>query len=1055
VSRSQSLLFAGVVSALVGTLLAPAGCSSKETPQTTYFERTIAPVLTTSCVRTNTGAGCHVADEKGNALGNLDTASFEGVNRRRDLLLDYGPYGQPAFLVKNVDPFQIEVQSFDGKKALITTDIKHAGGSILDPTGSAYQTLRRWINNGASENNSGKAPDAIPRLPCNSTFPARADFDLSKDPAAADFGTFRDRVNPALQKSSCTAGNCHGTVANSLYLTCGDTAEQVRWNYLAASEYLGATPEQSELLRRPLDPAQGGAFHEGGAIWPSQSDPGYVSISEWAAEHGPAADPKLGDGFNFFAHRVQPILVKKGCMMVQCHSASMFHDYRLRGGAGGSFSLSATRRNYELSLQQLALESDDPNASRMIRKNLYRPEVCGVNGCNKAAGIVHRGGPLLEDFKSEAASAERCDTASPAYDYDNGDLDKIPPYCVLREWHKREQAIFKPAPLSAIAYVKRPIGAGLGRAQDFDLYAPGAELHIAKATYVDGALTLTAGGDASVNTTCGLSAATADIRRPNVSFDGSTIAFAARTSASEPFAVYEVRNDGTSCVKHAEINAGKTSENGLLVHNFDPAYSPPDENGIVRIVFASTRGNLSSTNYDYTGPQRTPSDPSKANSNLYVLEPDPALPGKNRIRQLTYLLNVEREPTFMRDGRVIFTAEKRAPGFYQLALRRINLDGGDYHPLYAQRGSIGYLEATSPIELAQKNFAAIFADPGAPYGGGTLAVFNRSIGIDFTSSKAEDYVIDSTILDPASIQSPDPKFFLHSLHFPDPSSSGRPNTKTSGLYTSPSPLPNGSLLVSFGEASDVSAFGGDYDLYVMNAETGAKTKLLGEPGVAEVEAVGIYGRSSHGVFRSTLDEPNGHTQIVDARADAEITILDTPVLASLLFQNTPTGRVLETDIKSIDLYEDLPPTLDIASLGAGGANVASDDYGRVYVRRRLIGNLPLAEDGSTKVRIPGGVPIVLKLPETEESRNGALPRFQRESIVYAPGEMAHQSFKAEFFNNLCGNCHGAISGKSIDVAVRPDVLTQASDVLGRTIDPIDLNKPPAARGPIEGPPATP
>ncbi len=70
-------------------------------------------------------------------------------------------------------------------------------------------------------------------------------------------------------------------------------------------------------------------------------------------------------------------------MMVQCHSASMFHDYRLRGGSGGSFSLSATRKNYELSLAQLSVESEDPNASRIIRKNLYRPEVCSVGGCDK------------------------------------------------------------------------------------------------------------------------------------------------------------------------------------------------------------------------------------------------------------------------------------------------------------------------------------------------------------------------------------------------------------------------------------------------------------------------------------------------------------------------------------------------------------------------------------------------------------------------------------------------------------------------------------------------
>src|SRR5207248_1131859 len=112
--------------------------------------------------------------------------------------------------------------------------------------------------------------------------------------------------------------------------------------------------------------------------------------------------------------------------------------------------------------------------------------------------------------------------------------------------------------------------------------------------------------------------------------------------------------------------------------------------------------------YDYSGPQRTPADPSKPNANLYVWEPDPTAAGKMRVRQGTFLLNTERYPSFMSDGRLIFNAEKRAPGFYQMAVRRMNVDGGDYHPLYAQRATIGYHEARQVIELADKDFAAIF-----------------------------------------------------------------------------------------------------------------------------------------------------------------------------------------------------------------------------------------------------------------------------------------------------------------------------------------------------------
>jgi hypothetical protein len=473
--------------------LAPASCKTKEPESTTYFDRTISPILTTSCVRTNTGAGCHVADSKGNALGNLDVASFANLTKRRDLLVDYGPYGQPAMLVKNVDPFQVEVQTYDGKKVAITTDIKHAGGSILDPTGSAYTTLRRWIQNGATENNTGTPPLSVERQPCNGFVPVRAGFDLSKDPARDDFAVFKGRVNPVLTGkqgagqggSSCAAGNCHGTFANSLYLTCGDTPEQLRWNYLASEEYLAQTPEQSELLRRPLSPAAGGSYHEGGVVFSSPSDAGYTALSEWAALHGPPVVDITDPGFLFFSQKVQPMLVKKGCMMVQCHSASMFHDYRLRGGSGGSFSLSATRKNYELSLAQLSVESDDPNASRIIRKNLYRPEVCSVGGCDKPSGLAHRGGPLLEDFKAETANPKLC--ADAKYDYDNGELDKIPAYCVLGEWLDRERKVSKLAPLSAVVYVRRPLGT-VTRPQDFDKYSPGADLRPAEVTASGGAL---------------------------------------------------------------------------------------------------------------------------------------------------------------------------------------------------------------------------------------------------------------------------------------------------------------------------------------------------------------------------------------------------------------------------------------------------------------------------------------------------------------------------------------------------------------------------------------
>ena len=1032
-SLAGSLTSAGLTFGLLLATL-PAACSREEPRESSYFDRSISPILSTSCSRANTGAGCHVSTPKGNAFGNLDTTSFEGIARRRDLLTDYGPYGQPAFLIKNVPDFQVEVQSFDGTKVVVTTDIKHAGGPIFEPTATAYQTLRRWINAGATKNNTGLGLATAARTPCSTGFPGAPGFDPAVDPSRADFAAFRDKANPTLR--TCAAGNCHGTPANDLYLTCGDSPEQIRWNYFAATQYLAQTPEQSELMRRPLAPSQGGAYHEGGVLFESAQAPEYVALLDWAREHGPPEFGEVEPNLRFFAHRVQPLLVKKGCMMLQCHSAAQFHDYRLRGGSGGNFSFSATQRNYELSLAQLAVEAQDVNASRLVRKNLYRPEVFAG-----ATGIAHRGGPLLEDFGDASASAEACDAL--ALDYDAGPLDELPTYCVLREWHRREREARAPAPFSGIVYVKRSLP-GPDRPQDFDVYAPGADLRRVRGTLDDtGAIALA--DDTSLTAGCGLDVSTADIRRPAVSWDGTRIAFAARASEGTPLRIYEANADGSACAPHAEINAGPAEGNGLLIHNFDPAYSPPDLGGGTHLVFSSTRGNLDAAAYGYSGPQRTPANPAKPNANLFDFGPD------RQIRQLTYHLNLERHASFMQDGRVVFTAEKRAVGFYQLALRRINLDGGDYHPLFAQRGSVGYREATQVVELADRNFVAIFSDPAAKHGGGALGLINRTLGVDFQSTNPEDYLVDKSVLDPAAPQSPEPSFFLRSLSFLDGAVNGRGNAPTSGVFTSPAALPNGRILVSFGEAADAATFGGDYDVFVLDATTGARTKLFGDAGAAELEAVPIYGRTARGIFASAFDEPNAFTRILPGHSEADVHVLDMPLLATRLFQNTPTGRPIEADLRSIELLEEMPPPPEVTSFAAGGANVASDEFGQVFVKRRRLGAVPLASDGSVHFRIPGGVPFMYRLPETEASRQGELPRLQRETMVFAPGEYAHQAFKREFFDALCGNCHGAVSGRAVDVAVRPDVLTQASDTRSRGSQPLDLNVPPDQRTPIEGP----
>jgi hypothetical protein len=147
--------------------------------------------------------------------------------------------------------------------------------------------------------------------------------------------------------------------------------------------------------------------------------------------------------------------------------------------------------------------------------------------------------------------------------------------------------------------------------------------------------------------------------------------------------------------------------------------------------------------------------------------------------------------------------------------------------------------------------------------------------------------------------------------------------------------------------------------------------------------------------------------------------------------------------------------MDVTSIDAAGANAASDDYGKVYVRRRLLGTAPVQADGSAHITMPGGVPFVIHLPDTSASKTGAWPRWQRESMVFAPGETLHQGFRRDLFDGLCAGCHGTVSGRPLDFAVRPDILTQASVTVARDLPATNLDVPPTMRGDAVGPPAAP
>jgi len=295
---------------------------------------------------------------------------------------------------------------------------------------------------------------------------------------------------------------------------------------------------------------------------------------------------------------------------------------------------------------------------------------------------------------------------------------------------------------------------------------------------------------------------------------------------------------------------------------------------------------------------------------------------------------------------------------------------------------------------------------------------------------------------------PNKNFYQHSLRIVDEAATGK-LSGTMGAYRNPSPLPNGSLLVSY--APTVTAldnFSGKFDIVVVNPETGVRTTLITDGARDCIWPAAVYAKPNFGVFQSRQDEANAATRVQSGN-DAKITVLDMGTMQSLLFQNTRSGRRIEP-VSSFRVYESLPPEAGVTDYASGGTYVTTDKYGQLYSRRQLLGSVPVQTDSSAGMILPGGVPITLAVRARLEGDTAPADHYQREEMQFYPGEVGKQSFKRQQFNGLCGGCHGSVSGNEMDLAANPDILTSASQVKAR--DAAHTNLTGGAQTAPQGPP---
>src|SRR6185295_15601346 len=248
-------------------------------------------------------------------------------------------------------------------------------------------------------------------------------------------------------------------------------------------------------------------------------------------------------------------------------------------------------------------------------------------------------------------------------------------------------------------------------------------------------------------------------------------------------------------------------------------------------------------------------------------------------------------------------------------------------------------------------------------------------------------------------------------------------------------------------ASDLRRIAGSFALAVVDPVSGERRELASGAGDL-LWPIAVYAHAGRTIFHSRIDEPNGATQVASGGRFSDVTYLDLPLLSTLLFQNTRSGRPFAEVSGDVQFWEQLPPPSGVTSFDNAGSFATSDALGPLYVRRRSLGSVsPAKQDGSAHVRLPGGVPFNLAVNIQLDGDGGPTLHHQREAMQFYPGETARQSFPRQLFNGVCANCHGSVSGLEDDIAANPDILTRASAVVARGQEAADLTD----RGAVEGP----
>ncbi|MCJ7675008.1 MAG: hypothetical protein MUO33_07635, partial [Sedimentisphaerales bacterium] len=369
---------------------------------------------------------------------------------------------------------------------------------------------------------------------------------------------------------------------------------------------------------------------------------------------------------------------------------------------------------------------------------------------------------------------------------------------------------------------------------------------------------------------------------PEVSFDPTHILFAGKRTPDDRWSIYEAAIDGSS-VRQVISRTTDCRSPGYQATLFVLASPEP----WYQLTFASSEKNA--LNECGVGPAMS----------LYSCKLD-----GSAVRRLTFNLSSDMDPFIMPDGRLLFAAWQRARldrGLLgRVALFGINIDGADYAAFCTDEG-----ERIKHMPCVTTKGLAVFVEAGSvPWdGSGRLACVD--------------------------LRRP-----LHSY---------RPITRDcDGLFHSPSPLPDGTVLVSRRSADGSDTHG----VYRLDPYTGQFELIFDSPDYHDIQAKAVYPRAKPDGRSSVVaeEDPNGKLYCLN------VYICDPSASSGQALENRewlPVGEVVRLRV------------LEGIAIKIQNSKFNIQNFVPL-AQRRILGEINVEKDGSFNIEVPANTPFELQ-----------------------------------------------------------------------------------------------